>query len=133
MVEFVSNFFTGDAATEKLTPEQEVEERNIISAAYKNVVGNKRAELRVLTAIEQKESRRSQNDNSNLTYIRNYKHKIEKELRQYCSEILGTLEKVLIPRTVTLDSKVFYLKMKGDYNRYLAEFLLDEDYNKALE
>ena len=28
------------------------EERNIVSAAYKNVVGNKRAELRVLTAIE---------------------------------------------------------------------------------
>lgn len=23
--------------------------------------------------------------------------------------------------------------MKGDYNRYLAEFLLDDDYNKALE
>lgn len=23
--------------------------------------------------------------------------------------------------------------MKGDYNRYLAEFLLDEDYNKALD
>jgi 14-3-3 protein epsilon len=28
------------------------EERNIVSASYKNVVGNKRAEMRVLTAIE---------------------------------------------------------------------------------
>lgn len=29
-----------------------VEERTMVSSAYKNVVGNKRAELRVLTAIE---------------------------------------------------------------------------------
>lgn len=32
------------------------EERNLLSAAYKNMVGNKRAELRVLTAIDKKES-----------------------------------------------------------------------------
>ena len=41
-----------------------------ISASYKNVVGNKRAELRVLTAIEQKESRKtSTNDNNHLNYM----------------------------------------------------------------
>jgi len=49
MVEYIKKFAQADT---ELTPE----ERNIVSAAYKNVVGNKRAELRVLTAIEQKES-----------------------------------------------------------------------------
>lgn len=49
MVDFVEHFFSQDS---DVSPEAEVEERNIISAAYKNMVGNKRAELRVLTAIE---------------------------------------------------------------------------------
>jgi 14-3-3 protein epsilon len=54
-------------------------------------VGNKRAELRVLTAIEQKESRK-QSEAYTLPYIRNYKHIIESELRESCSEILVMLE-----------------------------------------
>jgi len=31
------------------------------------------------------------------------------------------LDKYLIPKASTAESKVFYLKMKGDYYRYLAE------------
>ena len=45
MVEFISNFIKSEG-------ELNNDERNIVSASYKNVVGNKRAELRVLTAIE---------------------------------------------------------------------------------
>jgi 14-3-3 protein epsilon len=45
MVEYVKKFAN-------LGTDLSSEERNIVSAAYKNVVGNKRAELRVLTAIE---------------------------------------------------------------------------------
>jgi len=45
MVKFINNFV-------KTTNDLSNEERNIVSAAYKNVVGNKRAELRVLSAIE---------------------------------------------------------------------------------
>jgi len=37
------------AGSQELTDE----ERNMLSSAFKNVVGNKRAELRVLAAIEQ--------------------------------------------------------------------------------
>lgn len=45
MIEFIQYFVTAEDELSK-------EERSILSAAYKNVVGNKRAELRVLTAIE---------------------------------------------------------------------------------
>jgi 14-3-3 protein beta/theta/zeta len=31
------------------------------------------------------------------------------------------LDKYLIPKATTAQSKIFYLKMKGDYYRYLAE------------
>lgn len=33
----------------------------------------------------------------------------------------GLLEKYLIPNASQAESKVFYLKMKGDYYRYLSE------------
>lgn len=35
----------------------------------------------------------------------------------------------LLNNATTTESKVFYLKMQGDYNRYLAEFLQGDRYN----
>ena len=51
-----------------------------------------------------------------------YKSKLENELNALCNEIISILEKNLIKKATTSESKVFYLKMKADYNRYLAEF-----------
>lgn len=47
---------------------------------------------------------------------------MEKELGEICASILQLLDEHLIPTASTGESKVFYLKMKGDYHRYLAEF-----------
>ena len=42
--------------------------------------------------------------------------------RRYFPVFLQTLlDKFLIPKASNAESKVFYLKMKGDYYRYLAE------------
>ncbi|MCP6199003.1 14-3-3 family protein, partial [Klebsiella pneumoniae] len=57
----------------------------------------------------------------------------EKELRDICSDILGVLDKYLIPSSQTGESKVFYYKMKGDYHRYLAEFATGNDRKEAAE
>jgi hypothetical protein len=38
----------------------------------------------------------------------------------------GLLDKYLIPKASNAESKVFYLKMKGDYFRYLAEVAVGE-------
>ncbi len=107
MLEYIQKFLRFDA---ELTPE----ERSIVSATYKNVVGNKRAELRVLTAIKQREDRK--NNEVHINYIKNYERQIEGELRQLCNEILVTLEKNLIPNSKAMDSKVFYFKMIGIHN-----------------
>jgi len=59
--------------------------------------------------------------------------KIEKELKDICQEVLTLLDKFLIPKATTAESKVFYLKMKGDYYRYLAEVATGEDRQKVIE
>ena len=52
--------------------------------------------------------------------------KVEKELRDICNDVLNLLDKFLIAKASNAESKVFYLKMKGDYYRYLAEVAIGE-------
>jgi len=98
--------------------ELSVEERNLLSVAYKNVIGSRRASWRVVSSIEQKNEDRQD-------IISTYKSKIEKELEDISNEILNIITEHLIPRSDSQEGKVFYYKMKGDYYRYLAEFQTD--------
>ncbi|KAJ8424684.1 hypothetical protein Cgig2_014156 [Carnegiea gigantea] len=127
MVEFMEKVVTAADGGE-LT----VEERNLLSVAYKNVIGARRASWRIVSSIEQKEESRGNEDH--VSTIRLYRSKIESELSSICDGILKLLDTKLIPAaTSAADSKVFYLKMKGDYHRYLAEFKTGSDRKEAAE
>lgn len=97
-----------------------VEERNLLSVAYKNVIGARRASWRIVSSIEQKEE--SKGNEEHVKLIKEYREKVESELTKIADDVLAVLDKDLIPSASTPESKVFYLKMKGDYHRYLAEF-----------
>ncbi|CAH1439770.1 unnamed protein product [Lactuca virosa] len=116
---------------EKVTDELTVEERNLLSVAYKNVIGARRASWRIISSIEQKEESRGNEDH--VTVIKDYRSKIEAELSKICDGILKLLDSRLIPSASSGDSKVFYLKMKGDYHRYLAEFKTGGERKEAAE
>jgi len=93
------------------------EERNLLSVAYKNVVGARRSSWRVISSIEQKTEASEKKQNM----AKDYREKIEAELKDICKDVLALLDKHLIAKATNPESKVFYLKMKGDYYRYLAE------------
>jgi len=114
-----------------LDVELTVEERNLLSVAYKNVIGARRASWRIISSIEQKEESKASEDK--LKMIKTYRNQVEKELRDICGDILSVLDKHLIPCSDTGESKVFYYKMKGDYHRYLAEFATANDRKEAAE
>jgi len=114
-----------------LDVELTVEERNLLSVAYKNVIGARRASWRIISSIEQKEENKGSEDK--LGMIRSYRDQVEKELKDICQDILDVLDKHLIPSSGTGESKVFYYKMKGDYHRYLAEFATGNDRKEAAE
>lgn len=102
----------------KMGSELTVEERNLLSVAYKNVIGARRASWRILTSMENKADK----DAAKEKLIKDYREQIEKELKETCNDVLNTLDKHLIPPAMSGESKVFYYKMRGDYFRYLAEF-----------
>jgi len=108
-----------------------IEERNLLSVAYKNVVGSRRASLRIISSIEQKEENRGKEDH--LAKAREYRKKVEKELKDICDDILDVLDKNLINSSSLPESKVFYNKMKGDYHRYLAESTTGESRQTSAE
>lgn len=93
------------------------EERNLLSVAYKNVVGARRSSWRVISSIETK----TEASEKKQTMAKEYRTKIEGELKDICLDVLKLLSEYLITKASNPESKVFYLKMKGDYYRYLAE------------
>jgi len=126
MAEYMKNVATAEA-------ELSVEERNLLSVAYKNAVGSRRASWRIVSSVEQKEVQRG---SPNAAQPPVYRQKIEKELDDICNQILTLLDTSLISSEVkpgSEEAQVFYYKMKGDYHRYIAEYKVEGEKEKSAE
>lgn len=93
----------------KLDVELTVEERNLLSVGYKNIVGARRASWRILSSIEQKEE--SKGNEHHVKRIKEYRQKVESELSTICSDIMTVIDEHLIPSCSAGESTVFYYKM----------------------
>jgi len=98
------------------------EQRNLLSVAFKNVVGARRSAWRIISSIEQKQNDKGEGADS---LASSYRVDIEKELQERCGEVLDLIDDHLLATVGETphptEAKVFYLKMKGDYYRYLVE------------
>ncbi|KAH8654766.1 14-3-3 domain-containing protein [Ilyonectria robusta] len=113
----------------KTGAELSVDERNLLTTAFNNVFGTRRASWRTISSIEQNELRGNE---KHIATIRGYRIKIENELEKICRDVLDLLDGSLIPNASTGESTVIYYKMKGDYSRYLTEFVSGEKHNLAV-
>jgi hypothetical protein len=129
----------------------DVEERNMLSVAYKNVVGSRRAAWRSLKGDDEEAQGDAQKDPELTKAKEAYRAVVETELFAKCKEVLDLLKNNLLQSDTDqtgikenfekatpespehtdlekqLETQVFYLKMSGDYYRYLAEFKKDDD------
>lgn len=96
------------------------DERNLIAFAHKKMVDGRRTSWQRVASIESDEGKLSSEVHPKL--VKGLRERIEAELDEICSGIISLLGSHLIPSSSSSEAKVFFLKMKGDYHRYLAEF-----------
>jgi len=121
MCKFVRKLVETKSADKK---DLDVDERNLLSVAYKNVVGSKRASWRTLSGGF---------DDADVELLEKYKTLVENELEAICTEVLSLLTNHLCKNVEGNgdETEVFYLKMCGDYYRYLSEFRTESSDYKA--
>jgi 14-3-3 protein epsilon len=113
----------------KQNSELSQDERNLLSVAFKNVIGSRRAAWRIVTSIEAREKEKGSEEN--LPIIKVLRKQFEDELAAVCEDLLQLLDNYLIPASPGGETKVFYLKMKGDYHRYYAEVAAGDGQKRA--
>ncbi|KAI0736209.1 14-3-3-like protein [Fomitopsis betulina] len=94
-----------------------VDERNLLSVAYKNITVTLRTSWRNIDTLET-QTRHSLKERR---LMQRQKERIEQDIVDVCKDVVELLERFLIHAANPGEEKVFYCKMRGDYYRYLAE------------
>jgi 14-3-3 protein epsilon len=92
------------------------DERNLLSVAFKNLISSKRAACRTISAIEQNPKYSKFN-----AALLAYKTKIEEQLQGDCQKIIDMINNRVLNTDCSDEAKAFFVKMVGDYYRYIAE------------
>ena len=108
----------------ELNPKLSKEERNILSAGFKNILFDKRENWRFLSSMERKKKKKK---SKQVIYIQEIKNHIEKEIRNVVENVHNLIDKYLINNCVDNESKIFYMRLKADHYRYLCEISKEKD------
>jgi 14-3-3 protein epsilon len=92
------------------------DERNLLSVAFKNLISSKRTAWRTISAIEQNPKYTKFSDS-----LASYKKKIEESLYTDCENVIEIIKEKVLSKQVDDELKAFFVKMVGDYYRYIAE------------
>jgi hypothetical protein len=88
-----------------------MEERNLLSIAYKHITGTLRTSWRTVEGIEKVETANGRATLREQALIRRQREKIELELADACKDLLDLLDRHLVPAAEAGEERVFYLKM----------------------
>jgi len=108
------------------------DERNLLSVAFKNLISGKRAACRTIVAIEQNPKYQKFSE-----ALAAYKGTIEGQLTKDCETVIAMINTKVLAKDCQPEAKAFFVKMVGDYYRYIAENAkdskLEEVKNNALK
>ena len=126
MVDYLSKVLQSKGA------EVNADERNLLSVAFKNLISSKRQACRTIVAIEQNPKYANF-----ATALAAYKTQIESQLVQDCERVIQIINDHVLNGNCDGEAKAFFVKMVGDYYRYISENAkdakLEEVKQKALQ
>ena len=93
-----------------------VDERNLLSTAFKNLVAQRRVAWRTIKAIELNDKYNKYSDS-----IISYRKKLETRLFRDCEAIIELIQLNILQKSPTEEVKAYFLKTCADYYRYIAE------------
>lgn len=121
-----------EAVLEAKGAEVSSDERNLLSVAFKNLISSQRAACRTIGAIEQ-----NPKYSKHAEALAKYKATIEAELCGNCDRVIRAINEKVLAKECDGEPKAFFVKMIGDYYRYIAENAkeskLEEAKNSALK
>jgi len=114
----------------QLGGEPSIEERNLLSVAYKNLIGSKRPARRSISALEIKEESKG---GPHIQFLKDLQKKIELEVEEYQRDAINFIDTSILQTCKGAESQVFFLKMKADHYRQLTESSTGEDRSKIAQ
>lgn len=102
-----------------------LEERNLLSTAFKNLIASKRNGWHTISVVQE-----SPKYSKYVESLDAYKKKVEEALFKDCEYIIDIINTKLLPKDFQPDTKVFFIKMIADFNRYMAEVANGEKLEK---
>jgi 14-3-3 protein epsilon len=123
MVQYMQGIIKSGVSGDEIT----VEERNLISVGYKNIMSLLRSSWRTVHQKERDEE--NEGNEAELALVKAYKEHIAQEIYELIEKVQNEVTKVFVsgPQKPTVESDesfevvVFFQKMEGDYCRYGAE------------
>ncbi|KAG6896929.1 hypothetical protein C0992_005194 [Termitomyces sp. T32_za158] len=110
-------------------PRLTIDERSLLSVAYKNITNTLRNSWRVTDTLHKLHLGRK----GRAQLIQRQLQRVENELAGVCTDIIDLLDRELLPAANEGEQTVFYSKLKGDYCRYLAELGQKRDRDRYAE
>jgi 14-3-3 protein epsilon len=123
MVKYMKRIVSLGTKGDELT----VEERNLLSVGYKNMMSVRRTAWRTIEGHEDQAASEGKNEEKEKTS--EYKKHVTEEVYKLIEEVTN---EIVTPYTVgdlaatSQEVTVFFKKMEGDYNRYGAEITKDD-------
>lgn len=112
-------FFMKEVAKTKIP--LNVEERNLLSVAYKNVIGSRRASWRILHQLQNNEETAEGGASDKVQGVKTMSSLVAKEIFSLCLDVVEVIDQHFAENAEDAEANVFFEKMKGDYYRYMAE------------
>lgn len=104
----------------QVDPVLDVRRRVLFQQVYKTIVDSMRNTLCVISSYYDMEEQMGRTEHA--TELQKKKEQLVSKLLPLCKEVIQLVDDVLLPNAQDEETQVYFLKLKGDFYRYVAEY-----------